>query len=173
MRNKGLIIVLTGLLLIGCGGKGPQRPSHRMGEDPMADSIQLELLKMNGRLASEADKELRHIVKESGEDYALNDRGTWVLFIDRGDEGRRKVRRNEECDVHMRVYSLSGELYQDIDMIAKIGQNELPPGIDWNIFEWYHGAKVKLLVPWYSAYGMKGTDVIPAYENVMIELEVK
>lgn len=173
MRNKGLIIVLAGLLLIGCGGKGPQRPSHRMSEDPMADSIQLELLKMNGRLASEADKELRHIVKESGEDYALNDRGTWVLFIDRGDEGRRKVRRNEECDVHMRVYSLSGELYQDIDMIAKIGQNELPPGIDWNIFEWYHGAKVKLLVPWYSAYGMKGTDVIPAYENVMIELEVK
>lgn len=165
--------MIAAMLLMGCGGKGPQLPSRRMGEEPKIDSVQQELMLMNARLASEADKELRHFVKESGENYALNDRGTWVLFLDYGDEGRKKIRRNEHCDIHMRVYSLSGHLYQDEALVARIGQRELPPGIDWNIFEWYHGARVKLLLPWYSAYGAKGTDVIPPYENVMIELEVQ
>ena len=73
----------------------------------------------------------------------------------------------------MRILSLEGQLYSDIEQTAHAGKYELPSAIDANITEWHHGAKVKLLAPWYAAYGIKGTDEIPPYENVMIELELK
>jgi FKBP-type peptidyl-prolyl cis-trans isomerase len=30
-----------------------------------------------------------------------------------------------------------------------------------------------MLVPWYAAYGIQGTDEIPPYENLIIEIDIK
>ena len=114
MKGERVIVFLLAVMMMGCGGKGPQIPSHRQGEEPKQDSAQLALLELNGRLAAEADRELRRIVSEQEEGYyAMYDRGAWVHFYDRGDEARRLIRRNENCILHMRIYSLSGRLYRD------------------------------------------------------------
>ena len=58
-------------------------------------------------------------------------------------------------------------------LITSLGKNELPLGVDSNVPELYPGAKVRMYVPWYAAFGQLGTEYIPPYENVIIELELK
>ena len=98
--------------------------------------------------------------------------GVWAYVIDRGD-AEQPVLAGEECRLRMKVFSLSGKPYTDSDLTVRIGKYELPAAVDENITEWHHGAFVRMFVPWYAAYGIKGTDHIPPYENVIIELNIR
>ena len=90
-----------------------------------------------------------------------------------GDTDSPSPAPNEEWTVHMCVYSLSGQLLTDSEATYRIGMQELPPAVDANIGEWHRGARVRMYVPWYSAFGLRGTETIPPYENVIIETELK
>ncbi len=172
MRER-LFIGVMALLMVGCSPQAPQRPSRRMGQAPQADSAQLALLALNQQLTETADEALYRLAQAQDEPYALYENGTWVLLQDTGDAAQGPIREGEECTVHMRIYSLEGRLYSDIEQTAHAGKYEFPAAVDANIGEWNHGTKAKLLAPWYAAYGIKGTDVIPPYENVIIEIELK
>lgn len=156
-------------LLVGCG-KGPQRPSQRKGESVQTDTAQLALMSLNQQLAQSADEQIYRWVQTQTEQYALYEHGTWGTVLRTG-EGN--LQPGEECSVHMRVYSLTGKLYCDIEQTAHVGKYELPNTIDANITEWTHGASLKLAAPWYAAYGIQGTAQIPPYENVIIELDIR
>ena len=158
------------MLLVGCGQKGPQRPSQRKGESVQVDTTQLALMDLNRQLAESADEQLYRWVQTQAETYALYEQGTWVAVLKAGEE---EIVPGEECSLHMRIYSLDGHAYYDADQTAKAGKYEFPAAIDANITEWHHGASLKLAAPWYAAYGIKGTDDIPPYENVMIELDIR
>ena len=118
-----------------------------------------------------ADAQLAQIARSEELPFALYERGTWAAIITQG-EGET-VQPKEECKLHIRVYSLSGTLYTDSDKTARIGAQELPAAIEENITEWRHGAQVVLLAPWYAAYGIRGTEHIPPYENIRIEITIQ
>ena len=144
-----------------------------MGQAPQADSTQLALLALNQQLTQTADETVYRLAQAQEEPYALYENGTWVYLMDVGDATHGVPAEGEECTVHMRIYSLEGRLYSDIEQTAHAGKYELPGAVDANIFEWNHGTKARLIAPWYAAYGIKGTDEIPPYENVIIEIELK
>ena len=170
---KAYWITIIGVaLLAGCSNTAPQRPSQRKGESPKADTTALALMEMNQQLAQAADDCLLHLAQAQPETYALYERGVWASIEDKGDMGK-PVTQGEECTLLMKVLSLSGELYMDSEVTARIGKYELPAGVDDNITEWHHGARVRMFVPWYAAYGIKGTDHIPPYENIVIELNIR
>lgn len=171
MRGKILIVIAA--VMVSCGGKGPQIPSQRKGEAPKADSTQLALLELNQQLRESADATLLHWVQRQEELYAQYEMGTWVHLTDVGRTESERIQEGEECTVHLRVTSLEGKLYSDTEQTAKAGKYELPAAIDANLQEWHHGAKMKMIAPWYAAYGIKGTDHVPPYENVIIELEIR
>ena len=58
-------------------------------------------------------------------------------------------------------------------VIYRIGKKELPQAVEENIGELHHGAQARLLAPWYTAFGLRGTDRIPPYENVIIDIELR
>lgn len=159
------------ILLVGCGQQAPQRPSQRKGAAPQADSTALALMEMNQRLTEQADEQLLHLVQGQEPPYALYEHGTWARVLRTGDS-QRPVKHGEACSVHMRVYSLSGTLYSDTQTTVPVGKYELPPAVDENITEWHHGARVELLAPWYAAFGIHGSEHVPPYENVQIELAI-
>ena len=165
-----VIIGMLLCLLISCGRQNPQRPSQRKGESVQTDTTQLTLLSMNQQLAESADEQLYRWVQTQTETYALYEHGTWGTIL-RAGEG--DILPGEECSVHMRVYSLTGKPYYDVDQTAHVGKYELPNAIDANITEWHHGASLKIVAPWYAAYGIKGTAQIPPYENIIIELDIR
>lgn len=170
MNCKLGFIGLMALVLIACGRVDPQRPTQRKSAAPAVDSTQLALMEFNQHLTVAADDQLTQIAQQEGQ-YVLYERGTWVRSVEWG-EGE-KVNPNEECTVHMRIFSLDGKLYCDMEQTAMVGKYELPAAIDENLPEWKHGAQLLILAPWYAAYGMKGTEYIPPYENIRIELEIK
>ncbi len=165
-----VIIWILLLLLVGCGRQSPQRPSQRKGERVQTDTAQLALMSLNQQLAESADEQLYRWVQTQTDSYALYEHGTWVTILDAG-EG--DILPGEECSVHMRVCSLTGKPFCDVEQTAHVGKYELPNAIDANITEWHHGASLKLAAPWYAAYGIQGTAQIPPYENVIIELDIR
>lgn len=172
---NGLRLITYGLaavLLLGCGQQAPQRPSQRRGQAPKADSAQLALMEMNRRLTEAADEQVMRWAQAQEEPFALYAAGTWVHMINPGD-AERPVVHDEECTVRMRIFHPKGTLYSDTQQTARAGKYEFPAAIDENITEWHHGAQLRLAAPWYAAYGIKGTDRIPPYQNVIIELDIR
>ena len=171
MKQYGWIFIIV-WLIAGCTNTAPQRPSQRKGETPKADSTALALMELNQQMAQAADEQLHRLAQNQNEPYALYERGVWAYVMDKGDT-EQPVLSGEECRLHMTVFSLSGKQYMDSDLTVRVGKYELPAAVDENILEWHHGAQVRMFVPWYAAYGMKGTDYIPPYENVIIELKIR
>lgn len=160
------------VLLVACTQQAPQRPSQRKGNTPAVDSTALALMEINQQLTEAADQLLLRMARTQEPPYALYERGTWARIVQTGDT-QRPIRHGEECTMHMRIYSLNGTLYCDTEITAVAGKYELPAAVDENITEWHHGAQIQLLAPWYAAFGIKGTEYVPPYENVMIELDIK
>jgi hypothetical protein len=125
----------------------------------------------NQGMTESADEQLASIAQADSLPFALYERGTWCAILSPG-EGET-VQRGEECSLHIRTYSLSGKLYTDFVQTALIGAWKLPAAIEENITEWHHGARLVLLSPWYAAYGIQGTEHIPPYENLRIEITIQ
>lgn len=173
MKGGKFILCCLIVLAAGCGHKAPQIPSQRKSRPPEADRTQMALMQLNMELAKAADEELATLVQMQEETYALYTGNAWATIIERGDIDRPMPIMGEECIVHMKIYNLAGQLLEDSEATYCVGKLELPAAIDANIREWHHGAQIKMFAPWYTAYGIKGTETIPPYENVMIELELR
>lgn len=173
MKGRSIIIASLLTVLTACGGQAPQRPSQRKSAVPQADTAALALMEMNQQLAEAADEQLYRYAQAQPESYALYEQGTWVHMFDSGDAQRGTIQAGEECTLHLRISSLNGKLYSDAEQTARAGKYELPAAIDENITEWRHEAQMRLLAPWYAAYGIKGKGNIPPYENIVIDLEIR
>ena len=159
----------------GCGGRGPQRPSQRSGTKPEADSAALALMEMNQRMAIAADEEVLRYVqgREDGERFAqMPFSNAWVRIMERGDEQSACPQKDETWRLHIKTYSLQGQLLLDTEQEYRIGRNELPMCIEMNISEWHRGARLVSVTAGYAAYGMMGTEDVPAYENVLLEISI-
>ena len=174
MRPYWVWILGVALLLTACSKpQPPQRPSHRMGDPIGVDSAQLALMEMNAQMAHAADAELTRLAQQQEEPYALYHTNTWVHIFARGNENLPAPEDGEEWLVHMRIFDVKEHLLLDTEQTFRIGKRELPLGVDANIKELHPGGKARLLVPWYSAYGIQGTTEIAPYENLIIEIELR
>jgi len=171
VKSGNWLIALALLLLTGCGHKSPQIPSQRKGHAPEQDTAALAMMELNMRLAQAADNELARIASAQQEPYALYEANVWIHFTDRGDT--EAPAPEGTCTLRMRTYALNGKLLTDTEGSYALGRNELPPGVEWNIGEMHPGAKARMYVPWYMAYGAQGTDHVPPYENVIMEIEIR
>lgn len=170
LRANGVIIAVC-LLLTACGHQAPQRPSQRKGEAPKADSAQLALLELNQQLAIAADQQLAQWAQEQDRPYALYESNVWMTILLRGDEETPAT--DKARLIAMRIYNMNGQLLEDVEGSYRIGRRELPQGVEANIGELHRGGKARMAVPWYAAFGITGTDNIPPYENVIIDVEWK
>lgn len=174
MKKIQAIIVLVCSLLVGCGGKGPQRPTYKSGQAPQEDTAAIALMEMNQRMAKEADQALLRYVEGQEEQYALMAiSNAWMRIAGHGDSDGPSPKEDELWCMHIRTKDLQGRLLLDEEREYRIGRNELPICADIHCGEWHHGDHIILLAPWYSAYGMHGNEAIPPYTNVIIDIEIK
>ncbi len=161
------------MLMVSCTRQAPQRPSQRKGEAPAADSAALALMEMNQQLAISADREVTRAAQLQGERFAIYEAQTWMYISDRGDTQSGTPKEGERWIIRMQVCNLEGLLLEDSEHSYLIRKRELPATIEENISELHHGAKARLIAPWYSAFGAQGTAHVPPYENVIIDIELK
>ena len=163
------VISIAALLLYGCGGPAPQRPTQRKGQMPEPDSAQLALMELNMQLAQTADQAVMAMAQAQEEPMALYESNVWMRILEQGN-GTPSL---EGCIVHMRICTLDGRLLEDSEVSYVPGKRTLPTGVEDNIAGLSPGARVRLLIPWYVAFGAQGTAHIPPYENVMIDLDIR
>ncbi len=172
-KSQWFIGLVVAALLVGCNGTAPQRPSQRKGQAPEADSTQLAAMELNMHLAKTADRTVMDAAMAQEEAYALYEGKVWMHIFDPGDTEHEQIQLGQSCTLHMRIYTLEKKMLVDTEGTYMLGKSELPMSIEWNLRELHHGAKVRMFVPWYTAYGRQGTEHIPPYENLIIDLEVR
>lgn len=67
----------------------------------------------------------------------------------------------------MVVKDLQGNLLLDEQKEYRLGHCDLPEAVEHNL-----AAQRSILAPYYVAFGSQGTDAIPPYTNVIIEIEL-
>ena len=72
----------------------------------------------------------------------------------------------------MQVYDTEGNLYEDRHETFCVGKTGDMRVLDPVLRQLHRGDSVSILAPWYMAYGSLGSQVVPPYTNVRIELRV-
>ncbi len=153
-------------MLMACGKTQPQRPTFK-NRPQAADSTVVALVEVNQRMAADADSRL---ARYATEDYALQEDGYWVSGLHDIETG---FSDSTQVCVRMQVYDTEGNLYEDRHETFCVGKTGDMRVLDPVLRQLHRGDSVSILAPWYMAYGSLGSQVVPPYTNVRIELRVK
>ncbi len=153
-------------MLMACGKTQPQRPTFK-NRPQAADSTVVALVEVNQRMAADADSRL---ARYATEDYALQEEGYWVSGLHDIETG---FSDSTQVCVRMQVYDTEGNLYEDRHETFCVGKTGDMRVLDPVLRQLHRGDSVSILAPWYMAYGSLGSQVVPPYTNVRIELRVK
>lgn len=161
-------------MLAACGSStSPQRPAQRGNAIAEPDSSLVNLIQLNQRMASEADREVIHYIQsDSVHQYAQCQQGAWVSRTVKT-TGSEHPQMAESYHATMRIYTLSGKMLQDIEGDYAIGSGDMPLGIEYAIREMYRGESGIIVAPWHAAFGIDGKGNIEPYTNVMIEITIE
>lgn len=152
-------------MLMACGKTQPQRPTFK-NRPQAADSTVVALVEVNQRMAADADSRLACYATE---DYALQEEGYWVSGLHDIETG---FSDSTQVCVRMQVYDTEGNLYEDRHETFCVGKTSDMRVLDPVLRQLHRGDSVSILAPWYMAYGSLGSQVVPPYTNVRIELRV-
>lgn len=169
-----LYILLAALTLSGCIRQqtpAPQKP-HILGKDQASSDPTLDAIRrMNHEMAMAADQEVQDYVRLQPQPFEQQEGGYWFCLSGAPGQGNT-IQRQESCQVILRICSLDGtELTQTEGQYA-VEQDHLPQAIRHAMTRMRHGESATLVCPYYTAYGATGNARIPAYENVIIYIEL-
>lgn len=164
-------ILAAALLLTGiaCHRTRPQSPSNKTAA---TDSLRLQYVLMQQRLAEEADRTVLAYVRRQPEGaFSLGEFGYWqqrTLRTERPDIDCRQA-----VGVHYRCYDLSDQrLLLDTEERLIPDKTDCMLAIRCALKEMHYGEEAILVVPWYLAYGQQGTQGVGPYTNLIVELTV-
>lgn len=163
--RKLFVVILASCLLCSCQRTKPQAPSHRQAQD----TAQVALLLMTQRMVEEADKELTNYVNHVDSGYTLNESGIWYRYTKRTDE--KRWQKGEDVELHAQIYTMDGKLLTDSRETIALGKGETLQSVENILQTMRRGEACELLVPWYQAFGVSGSEEVPPYTNIKINME--
>ena len=155
------------VVLTSCGKTQPQRPTFKNRPAAVKDSTVVAMVALNQKMAEDADSRLIPYVTE---DYALQEDGYWVSGLRDVETG---FRDSVQVTARWRVYDTDGQLYEDRHETLTVGRTGEMRVLDPVLRQMHPGDSVSILAPWYMAYGSLGSQVVPPYTNVRIELIIE
>ena len=164
-----IIILIAAALMIGCQTE-PQKV-RRMSEKNTPDSAVMAQLKFNMQMASAADNACITLVQADSLQYAADDFGFWYtktinLYAD-------SLTRGEMVALHLQMMELDGTLLADVKDHFTVGTSDLPLVVNRCLKQMSRGEEMRIIAPWYTAYGAEGTALIKPYTNLIIVLKIE
>ena len=83
---------------------------------------------------------------------------------------RDGLQKGDKVLTHIQICELNGELLADIEDYFAIGSSDLPIAINRSLRQMGLGEEMRIIAPWYTAYGAEGTSLIKPYSNLIITL---
>jgi hypothetical protein len=148
----------------------PQRARH-LGKEQEVDSTLMAHMQLNMRLSDAADRACSAVAESDSLRYTMDDFGFWYTktISNAGEE----LKVGEEAVLHIQLNELNGSLIADTKSSFIVGAGDLPLAITRSSKMMSRGEQMKIISPWYTAYGVEGTNIIKPYTNLLITLTVE
>ena len=155
-------------MLLSCIKQNPQLPSNK---GSVTDTCAVSLLTINQNLAKKEDVSLKKFALQKDKAFKKNALGFWYK-IDHSVKGSG-IKDSTTCKIYYRLSTLKGkELQQEIKQVV-IGKKQVGTGLDEGLKLMNKGDSATFIIPWYLAYGMKGSEpLIPPYTSLIYEIKV-
>ena len=163
-----LTMLLLSIAFVACQ-QSPQQVKHH-NQPPTVDSALLAQMQFNTRMATEADKACLAIVEADTLQYTLDDFGFWYTKTIKLTSDN--LQQGEEVNLHIQIREINGNLILDTKMPVIIGSGDFPIAITRALKTMCHGEQMRIITPWYAAYGIEGTSSIKPYSNLIILLTI-
>ena len=75
--------------------------------------------------------------------------------------------------LHLQISELNGNLIADTKSSFVVGAGDLPLAVTRSLKMMGVGEQMKIIAPWYAAYGVEGTKIIKPYTNLLIIVTVE
>ncbi len=151
----------------------PQRPSQRSGQATEPDSVTLAMVELNQQLAEAADRELINYIRNHAGRWFEQEDGSWcepdTIPLNYAYSPERPIA------LHLITRDLNDKMLSDVQGHYQLGKCQLPMAVENFITLNYQRSTInfKVLAPYYAAYGSQGTEQIPPFTNVLIEVKVQ
>ncbi len=152
---------------IGCQRTKPQAPANR---HKLVDSTEMAQVLMTQRLVEEANIQVAQYANTSDAAHVFTEQGYWYRIVTHTQNDI--VRKEQRVIVRMVVHDLKGKLLFDNEQLVMVGKHDIPASVDLFLQQMRIGERASLLLPWYAAYGALGNDLVPAYANIRMEIEI-
>lgn len=163
------ILLLSILLqLVACSKPLPQLPANKGVE---IDSAAVSLLTINKTLSLREDSLLQQYVNKKTIGFQKNKLGFWFKIDKR--TNRPSLLSKTKIQIEYQVYFINGKPVFSKNKTIVLGKKEEIRGLEEGLRLMRAGEQATFIIPWYLAYGMKGSEPeIPPYTSVIFKVTV-
>ena len=156
----GVLIFSVGLN--SCTKPTPQLPSNK---NTNRNTTVQTMLEMNKVLALKEDSVIQAMVDEQAIPYIKSKSGIWYSVIHATNSD--SLKNDSIVSFSYTLYNLEGTEILSEKKSVRLGKKEIPTGLEDGLRLMRKGETIRLIVPWYLAYGMKGNEDVPPYTSLM------
>lgn len=160
--------LLVVFLFTSCSKPAPQLPANKGSN---VDSTQINLQKLNETLALQEDSLIQILVNKQGVTYLKTQNGIW--YHKEKETNLDSIIRNKTVSFIYQCYTLDGKIINSGKTQQYLGKKEMLKGLEEGLLLMRKGEKMRLIIPWYLAYGMNGKDNIEPYTSLVYEITVE
>lgn len=169
--GRASVMLVLLMVLASCQDTPPQ-PVRILGEEQQAaDSMMMAYQEFNRQMTAAADKQCSDYVKSDSLTYTLDKRGFW--YARRDVRQGEMLQQGESVVLDMQVYELNDSVIADVHETFNVGGGTLPLAIDQSLKMMRRGERMHIVAPWYTAYGVEGTNLVRGYTNLKIVIRVE
>jgi FKBP-type peptidyl-prolyl cis-trans isomerase FkpA len=151
---------------IGCTRQSPQLPANKQSN---IDSLSLAVQSANQRLIAGEDSILSAYIQKRKLKLTQSSSGMWYS-INSKNKGN-KPQELESCKLWYSISLLSDSLLLEKTETIIIGKKQIINGIEEAVLLMHQGDEALLIIPWYLAYGMKGSEDVAPYTSIKVMLK--
>ena len=162
-------MLLLSIAFVACQ-QTPQQVNRRNLQQPI-DSALIAQMQFNTRMAEQADKTCLAIVEADTLQYVMDDFGFWYTKTIKAPTDT--LQKGQEVNAHICISEINGDLTLDTKIPVVVGAGDLPTAINRALKLMCVGEQMRIISPWYAAYGIEGTNSIKPYSNLIILLTIE
>ena len=160
-----LVFVIT-LMLISCRKPVPQLPSNKITDE---NNPELAMREMNKIMTQREDSAIQVLVNKQPVKYSKTRSGVWYNILQKTTADSLKT--DSTVTFSYKMYDLNGQPIKEEKKTIKFGKKEVPTGLEEGLKMMRKGETIRLIVPWYLAYGISGNEGIAPYTSLIYEVK--
>lgn len=165
---KGGCSLWIGCMLLAACSPAPQ-PVRRLHDKAAPDTAVLAQMRFNYHMATTADSLCCAVVQRDSLRYAQDLYGFW--YCKTRSVAADTLRPHDAVRLRLRLREFTGRMIADEEDLFTVNDGTLPTAIARSLRMMGYGEQMQVIAPWYAAYGVEGSSIVPPYTNLRITID--